>query len=432
MSLLVTLMIGAADPSLEAALQRALTRETARVELTAWDAPRCKGTFAPAPFDSSGRVPVRVRGKTCEAWGWAQVRVIVQVAMLSRDVKANESMEGAWTLGEQEPRGEVMAQVPAGATATRWLRKGMPVAVSDVRVGPRPGKLGAGAGDARCALARAARHHQPVRGGGDLRHVAQRQEGLRGMGGRRARGRGWIMSPSPLSPTLSPARGEGGMVLLSLVLLSACGVSHIEPYVPKQRNYEVLAEKNVAQPENNEGALWRADGRNANLFSDYRAFREQDLVVVRIEENADARRSADTNLSRETEFSASLQAFLKTVAATAPQLDLTAGLKAGNGFSGDGRTARTEKLTATVPAVVKKVLPNGNLFIEGHRVVLVNNEEQHFYISGVVRPIDIAQDNSVRSSYVADAEIEFTGRGVLSDNQKPGFFTRLWNFLSPL
>lgn len=219
--------------------------------------------------------------------------------------------------------------------------------------------------------------------------------------------------------------------LALLLALGGCGVSHIDSYVPKTRNYEVLAQKNVAEPENNDGSLWRADGRNANLFSDYRAFREQDLVVVRIEENADARRSADTNISRETEISASLQAFLKTVAVTTPQVDLTAGLKSATGFSGDGRTARTEKLTATVPAVVKKVLPNGNLFIEGHRVVLVNNEEQHFYISGVVRPIDIAQDNSVRSSYVADAEIEFTGRGVLTDNQRPGFFTRLWNFISP-
>jgi flagellar L-ring protein FlgH len=222
------------------------------------------------------------------------------------------------------------------------------------------------------------------------------------------------------------------IVILAAALFSACGVQHIEPYVPRQRNYESVAEKNAAAPKVDEGSLWRADARNANLFSDYRAFREQDLVVVRIEENADAKRSADTNISRDIEFSASLQAFLKTVTATTPQVDLTAALKQGNSFTGDGRTARTEKLTATVPAVVKKVLPNGNLFIEGHRVVLVNNEEQHFYISGVVRPIDIAQDNSVRSSYVADAEIEFTGRGVLTDNQKPGFFTRLWNWLSPL
>ncbi len=138
--LLTVMLLQVADPSLEAALQRAVTRESARVELTAWDAPqRCKGTFAPAPFESSGRVAVRVRGKKCEAWGWALVRVIVPVATLSRDVKTNESMEGAWTVTEAETQGEVLAQVPTGATATRWLRKGMKISANDVRTGPKPG-----------------------------------------------------------------------------------------------------------------------------------------------------------------------------------------------------------------------------------------------------------------------------------------------------
>jgi flagellar L-ring protein FlgH len=76
-------------------------------------------------------------------------------------------------------------------------------------------------------------------------------------------------------------------------------------------------------------------------------------------------------------------------------------------------------------------LPNGNLFVEGHRVVLVNNEEHHFYISGVVRPIDIDQENSVKSSMIADAEIEFTGRGVLSDNQQQGWLSRYFGWMWP-
>jgi flagellar L-ring protein FlgH len=218
-------------------------------------------------------------------------------------------------------------------------------------------------------------------------------------------------------------------VMLPL-LLTACGVPHIDAYTPKHREYEVPTAK-AGLGDDAAGSLWRPDARNASLFSDYRAFREQDLVVVRIEENADAKRTADTNLQRDTDLNVAIQAFLKSAAVTTPQFDLTAGGKSGLTFNGDGATARTEKLTATVPAIVRKVLPNGNLFIEGHRVVLVNNEEQHFYISGVVRPIDIMQDNSVRSSYVADAEIEFTGRGVLSDNQKPGLFARFWNWIWP-
>lgn len=218
--------------------------------------------------------------------------------------------------------------------------------------------------------------------------------------------------------------------LVLLALASGCGVPHIDPYVPKQRTYEV-PQASAASPEDASGSLWRPDARNASLFSDYRAFREQDLVVVRVEENADARRTADTSLKRDTDVKVALEAFLRAANVATPQLDVTAAATSGRDFVGDGKTARTEKLTATVPAIVKKVLPNGNLFIEGHRVVLVNNEEQHFYISGVVRPIDIAQDNSVRSSYVADAEIEFTGRGVLSDNQRPGVLARFWNWIWP-
>lgn len=137
--LLLSLMLGANEPSLEGALQAALTREAAKVHLTAWEAPTCKGEYTPAPFDSSGRVPVRVRGKQCEAWGWAHVRVTVPVATLSRDVKPNQSLEGAWSVQEHEPRGETLPAVPAGASATRTLRKGTPVGPNDVRVGPALG-----------------------------------------------------------------------------------------------------------------------------------------------------------------------------------------------------------------------------------------------------------------------------------------------------
>ena len=64
-------------------------------------------------------------------------------------------------------------------------------------------------------------------------------------------------------------------------------------------------------------------------------------------------------------------------------------------------------------------------------MILVNSEEQHFYISGVVRPIDIDQENSVKSSMIADAEIEFVGAGDLTDNQKQGFMARHFGWLWP-
>jgi flagellar L-ring protein precursor FlgH len=222
--------------------------------------------------------------------------------------------------------------------------------------------------------------------------------------------------------------------LLSLSLLAACGGSstHIAKYQPKKREYEAAesARQEAAAPSS--GSLWR-DGRSpAMLYTDARALRENDLVVVKVEEVADARRSADTDVVHDSNTRATA-GFLSASAAapaTGTSLELSGGLD--KRFKGQGSTARTERLTATVPALVRKVLPNGNLFIEGHRVVLVNAEEQHFYISGVVRPIDIDQENSVKSSMIADAEIEFTGNGILSDNQRQGWaarwMERIWPF----
>jgi flagellar L-ring protein precursor FlgH len=213
-----------------------------------------------------------------------------------------------------------------------------------------------------------------------------------------------------------------------LLALAACGgPSHVGKYTPKHREYavpETAARDDSATP----GSVWR-DGRPASLlFTDARALRENDLVVVKVEEIADAKRSSDTDLSRKSETSAALSAFIEAVA-DLPATSLNG--KSDSAFKSLGSTARTERLTATVPSIVRKVLPNGNLFIEGHRVVLVNNEEQHFYISGVVRPIDIDGENSVKSTMVADAEIEFTGRGVLTENQRQGWFSKWFNRLWP-
>jgi len=64
-------------------------------------------------------------------------------------------------------------------------------------------------------------------------------------------------------------------------------------------------------------------------------------------------------------------------------------------------------------------------------VILINNEEYHLYVSGLIRSADIRNDNTVASSRIADAEVEFTGAGVISEGQQPGWLTRLLNWISP-
>jgi flagellar L-ring protein precursor FlgH len=248
------------------------------------------------------------------------------------------------------------------------------------------------------------------------------------------------MTPATRASRIAAARrarlpGLLGALLAAVSLcVGGCAATHISAYKPKKREYEPDTSAAKEDQPQSEGSLWHPGRPASMLFTDARALRANDLVVIKIEEVADAKRSADTDLTRESSSSAQVTAFLGLLdklkaKGLDPNLNISGSSKSD--FKGEGTTARTEYLTATVPAMVRKVLPNGNLFVEGHRVILVNNEEQHFYISGVVRPIDIDQENSVKSSMVADAEIEFVGRGVLTDNQHQGFLSRYLGWLWP-
>ena len=100
-------------------------------------------------------------------------------------------------------------------------------------------------------------------------------------------------------------------------------------------------------------------------------------------------------------------------------------------INGDGETTRDNTMTATISARVIDVTMDGNMVIQGYREVKTNNETQHIILSGIIRPQDISSDNSVLSSYIADARIEYSGTGVLTDKQRPGWFARVFDVVWP-
>jgi len=230
----------------------------------------------------------------------------------------------------------------------------------------------------------------------------------------------------------SGSRARAGAVIALAALLSGC-VPHVRPYTPKQRKYQMdkyASEADVRQ----DGSVW-IDGDDS-LFTQRRSTRVGDLITIAIKESADAARNAGTDTSRSSQMAVGVSSFataMSALKAAYPSLDPSKLLSASsqNDFSGKGQTTSSGTLNATLTTRIRKVLPNGDYYVEGNKVLMINEEESHLYVSGVIRPSDIQADNTVDSNVVADAQVEYTGRGPVSDKQKPGWFARLLDMINP-
>jgi flagellar L-ring protein precursor FlgH len=220
-----------------------------------------------------------------------------------------------------------------------------------------------------------------------------------------------IGQPPPLSPiAVAPGQAAGGPV-----------------YVPQPPPEPAQSKAN---------SLWRGGSRS--FFRDPRAQKIGDILTVSIDIGDQAKIANTTtrttsaaenaNLSNFLGFESRLKGFLPDA------VDPSSLVKAGSdsNSTGTGTVDRSETITLTVAAVVTEVLPNGNLVIQGQQEVRVNNEVRELVVSGVVRPEDISNVNTIKHTQIAEARISYGGRGQLTDVQQPRygqqFFDIIWPF----
>ncbi|MBW1675897.1 MAG: flagellar basal body L-ring protein FlgH [Deltaproteobacteria bacterium] len=193
-----------------------------------------------------------------------------------------------------------------------------------------------------------------------------------------------------------------------------------------------------APPKVEEGSLW-SEGDGIMFYSHKRARKVGDVITVRIVEDPEAELNANTKTSRSSNIEAKLKflGYMKALAESNRRLAQVPGeddlIKAslGSSFDGKGTSDRDGHVKAYVAAVVGKVLPNGNLYINGKREIKVNNETQYITISGIVRPEDVSATNEISSTYVANARITYSGIGPVADKQKPGWLGRVVDHVWP-
>lgn len=188
------------------------------------------------------------------------------------------------------------------------------------------------------------------------------------------------------------------------------------------------------KPDYSSGSIWQST--SVSLTENAKARNKGDILTIVISEAASASKAAKTDTSRSSSVNAGIPNFMgleKAGILTNNVGDLSKLINASvdSTYGGAGSTSRQETLNATISAKVIDVLANGNLLIEGRRNVKVNNEDQIIIIEGTVRPTDIDQTNSVNSIYIADAKISYSGKGIISDRQSPGWLMNLVDKLWP-
>jgi flagellar L-ring protein precursor FlgH len=181
------------------------------------------------------------------------------------------------------------------------------------------------------------------------------------------------------------------------------------------------------------GSLWEPNNGRAFMFEDRRASRVGDIVIVQIVEQHSGSKKANTTADRSAKLNAGASGGffdLHDLLGDIRNL-FSADVETSNSFEGDGATSREDSLRGTIAAQVVEVFPNGDLRIQGKRQVKVNSETQTMTIKGIVRRIDLDTQNTVASSAVANADISYTGLGVVDDVQTPGWLTRVFNWVTP-
>lgn len=252
------------------------------------------------------------------------------------------------------------------------------------------------------------------------------------------------MKTANLQKSISRMPPQAVALLLLISFLSGCaGVSQnptsdLSARVLNSQTAPVYSAA-MARPDraqSSEGSLWDDSGQIGEMFMSSKARRIGDIVTIKIVESSSARNNAKTSADRKSDMSAGVNTLFgaeKRYAANHPFFNpfgtVTGNMKST--FEGDAYTQRSGALTAYMTARIVDILPNGNFIIEGNREVRVNNENQIMTLAGVVRPRDISGDNIVQSTYIADAQISYSGSGIVNDRQRPGWLSRLLDRVWP-
>lgn len=179
---------------------------------------------------------------------------------------------------------------------------------------------------------------------------------------------------------------------------------------------------------NGNGAIYQASSSRP-LFEDRRARFVGDTITVKITESTTASSKSNNKLDRSSSSTASVSGLNKLPGKGLVGLDLNA--ESANAFSGKGEAANNNIFTGNMTVTVIDVMPNGNLLVSGEKQVAIGREQEFVRVSGVVNPSFVDAFNTVESSRIADARIEYKSSGQVADGMVMGWLARFFLNVMP-
>ncbi len=215
------------------------------------------------------------------------------------------------------------------------------------------------------------------------------------------------------------------LCLLATVFLAGCGTMHHQKKDQKDEDDGLSWAQEPVPPASN-GAIYQV-GRDVDLFENPIARHVGDVVTIVLNEATNAQKSATTKTQKSTNDTLPGMSLFGSPVTIHGASVLSGTVNDASKFDGEGNSAQSNSLTGYITTTVARVLPNGNLYIKGEKKIWINPGQENVVLSGVIRPVDLAPDNTISSSRVANARITYGGKGAINDANTAGWLSRFFN-----
>lgn len=215
--------------------------------------------------------------------------------------------------------------------------------------------------------------------------------------------------------------------LLALVLLPGCAALYSTPPTAVHQPMTATPETR-AQATEATGAIYRTVAVQP-LFEDRRARRVGDIITINLVEKTSAQKASNASAARGSSMSGGITTAARIPFPGLEGLNIDAGVDSD--FSGKGAAAANNAFTGTITVTVIEVYANGNLLVSGEKQIAINQGNEYIRFSGVINPNNVTGSNTVQSTQVADARIEYKGSGYIDESQQMGWMQRFFVALLP-